>query len=67
MHLSEALCEHELDLEMADVLPNRDTLGLVPNITVAPTIVVVTQVPIAIQTLTKESSNLAAALAAIHV
>jgi hypothetical protein len=63
LHLSEALCERELDLEVADILPHRDTLGLLPaNITVAPDIAVavVTGAAVATQVLTNDSSNIAA-------
>ena len=68
--LSEALCERELDLEMADVLPPRDTLGVMPlNITVAPAINVgvATGVAVATQVLTKEASNLAAVLTVVNL
>ena len=69
MHFSEALCVRELELEMADVLPDRDTLGVLPiNITVAPVINVaaVTGVAVATQLFTNESSNLASIFQSVH-
>ena len=36
LHFSEALCKRELDLETTDVLPHRETLGVVPSITAPP-------------------------------
>lgn len=69
MRLSEELCERELDLEIADVLPHRDTLGVIPSITVAPhiTVAAVTGVAIATQVLTNRSTNIAAVLTSLHV
>lgn len=69
MHLSEELCQCELDLEIADVLPHRDTLGIIPGITVAPhiTVAAVTGVAIATQVLTNRSSNIAAVITSLHV
>jgi len=69
LHFSEALCERELELEMADVLPHRDTLGMpFINITVAPVITVaaLTGVAVATQVLTNESSNLASVFQSVH-
>jgi hypothetical protein len=69
LRLSEALCERELDLEMADVLPNRDTLGMLSiNITVAPSITVVaaTGVAVATQVLANESSNIASVFQSVQ-
>jgi hypothetical protein len=68
LHFSKALCERELDLEMADVLPDRETLALVPAITVAPSITVtpVVGVSIATQVLTSNSSNAAWVLQYVH-
>jgi hypothetical protein len=59
LHFNKALCEHELDLEIADVLPHRETLGVVPSITVSPSITVIPQVGVSIatQVLTNQSSN----------
>jgi hypothetical protein len=63
-----ALCDRELDLEMADVLPRKETLG-VPTIVVAPTITVtpVVGVAIATQVLSNESSNGAWVFQYVHV
>ena len=59
MKSSEGLLERELDIEMADVLSHRETLGLVtistPTITVVPTI----GVAIAVQAVTNHSNNVA--------
>jgi hypothetical protein len=63
MSVSEALCESELDLEMAEVLSPRETLGTLPiNITVNPNIIVtpVIGVAVAVQAATIGSNNVAA-------
>ena len=69
MHLSEELCRRELDLEIADVLPHRDTLGIIPGIVVAPhiTVAAVTGVAIATQVLTNRSTNVAAVITNLHI
>jgi hypothetical protein len=65
---NEALCERELDLEMAEVLSARETLT-VPGISVSPTIIVtpVIGVAVAVQALTVGSNNVAAVLQYLHV
>jgi hypothetical protein len=59
MHSDSGLSEHELSLEMATALPDRNTLGIAvttsPDITVTP----VVGVAIATQVLTKDASNVA--------
>jgi hypothetical protein len=64
LHTCEALLEHELDFEMADMLPHRDTLGLVTLPTITVTVTPVIGVAVATQVLTNRSIN-AAALAQI--
>jgi hypothetical protein len=62
-----AFCESELELEVADVLPHRETLGI-PNITVAPVITVtpVIGTSIATQVLTSQSSNASWVVQYVH-
>ena len=62
-----AFSERELDLEMADALPHRDTLGL-PVIVVDPSITVtpVIGVSIATQVLTNNSNNASWVLQYVH-
>lgn len=70
MSANEALCERELDLEMAEVLSPRETLTALPmNISVSPTIVVtpVIGVAVAVQALTIGSNNIAALIQNVHV
>ena len=68
-----SLCERalgleELDLEMADVLPHRDTLGVPAiNVVVAPTVVINTGVAIATQVLSHDSVNSALVLQSVHI
>jgi len=67
--VNEALCERELDLEIADVLSARETLTIPSiSIVVAPTVTVtaVSGVAIAVQVLSDQSSNVAAALTYVH-
>jgi hypothetical protein len=66
----EALGQSELDLEMAEVLSPRETLGAIPiNITVDPNIIVtpVVGVAVAVQAATIGSNNVAALLQNVHV
>ena len=67
MSVNDALCERELDLEMADALPPRETLGI--NVVVAPTVTVttVTGVAVATQVLSNFSSNSAGVFQFVHV
>jgi hypothetical protein len=68
LHLSDALCERELDLEMADVLPHRETLGSLVNITIAPiTVVAMTGVAIATQVFSNGSNNIASVFQSLHI
>lgn len=69
MPVNEALCERELDLEMAEVLSPRETLTSPINIAVSPHIVVVPTigVAVAVQALTVGSNNVAAVLQNVHV
>ncbi len=62
MSTSEALCERELDLEMADVLPPRETLVTI-NVVVAPQVNVTTQTAVAIaaNVLSKDAAAIAIA------
>jgi hypothetical protein len=60
----------ELDLEMADVLPSRDTLGVPAinvNIVLDPVITVNTGVAVATQVLSIDSSNGAWVFQFVHV
>ena len=63
-----AFSERELDLEMADVLPDRDTLGT-PLIVVQPQITVTPVIGLAIatQVLTNHSSNAAWVIQNVHL
>jgi hypothetical protein len=69
MSVSEALCESELDLEMAEVLAPRETLAIPINISVDPNIVVtpVVGLAIAVQAATIGSNNVAVLLQNLHV
>ena len=54
------LCERELDLEMAEMLPYRETLGIPAiniNLVIAPNITIQTGVAIATQVLSPNSSD----------
>jgi hypothetical protein len=70
-----SLCERglgleELDLETADVLPSRETLGMPVvnvNIVFAPVVTVNTGVAIATQVLSSDSSNSAWVFQFVHV
>jgi len=61
LDIGQALCERELDLEMADVLPRRNTMSI--NIVVAPDIAVVAQTGVAIAI--NAASSRSAAVAAV--
>jgi hypothetical protein len=68
--VSEALCQSELDLEMAEVLSPRETLAAIPiNITVDPNIIVtpVIGLAIAVQAATIGSNNVAVLIQNLHV
>jgi hypothetical protein len=69
LSVSEALCQSELDLEMAEVLSPRETLAIPINITVDPNIVVtpVVGLAIAVQAATIGSNNAAVLLQNLHV
>jgi hypothetical protein len=69
LSVSEALCQSELDLEMAEVLSPRETLAIPINITVDPNIVVtpVIGLAIAIQAATIGSNNIAVLVQNLHV
>ena len=71
MSVNEALCQSELDLEMAEVLSPRETLALaVPiNIAVNPSIVVtpVVGLAVAVQAATIGSNNAAVLIQNLHV
>jgi hypothetical protein len=69
LSVSEALCQSELDLEMAEVLSPRETLAIPINITVDPNIVVtpVIGLAIAVQAATIGSNNVAVLLQNLHV
>ena len=71
MSVSEALNQSELDLEMAEVLPPRETLATwIPiNITVDPNIVVtpVVGLAVAVQAATIGSNNAAVLIQNLHV
>ena len=59
---SEALCERELDLEMAEALPRRDTLGASPiYIVVEPQIAVAAQTGVALAFSVLSSNTITAA------
>ena len=65
---SKALCERELELEMADVLPHRETLGVPAiNINIEPIVTINTGVAIATQVLSVGSSNGAWVFQYVHV
>jgi hypothetical protein len=67
--VSETLGERELDLEVAEVLPSRETLGVHFNINVAPDITVAPTIgtSIAIQVLTNNSNNYAIVSQFVHL
>jgi hypothetical protein len=67
--ISEALCEHELDLEMAEVLSPRETLTTPINIVVVPSITVtpVVGLAVAVQAATVKANNVAALIQNVHV
>ena len=69
MSVSEALCQSELDLEMAEVLSPRETLAVPINITVDPSIVVtpVVGLAVAVQAATIGSNNVAVLIQNLHV
>jgi hypothetical protein len=70
MSVSEALSQSELDGEMAEVLPPRETLAAIPiNITVDPNIVVtpVIGLAIAVQAATIGSNNAAVLIQSLHL
>ena len=70
MSVSEALSQSELDGEMTEVLPPRETLAAIPiNITVDPNIVVtpVIGLAIAVQAATIGSNNAAVLLQTLHL
>ena len=70
MSVSEALSQSELDIEMAEVLPPRETLAAIPiNITVNPNIVVTPVVgfAVAVQAATIGSNNAAVLIQNLHV
>jgi hypothetical protein len=71
MSVSEALNQSELDFEMAEVLPPRETLATwIPiNITVDPNIVVtpVVGLAVAVQAATIGSNNAAVLIQNLHV
>jgi hypothetical protein len=67
---SQAMCESELDLELADALPHRDTLTLSPiTIVVTPTITVANQIGVAnaITVLSKGTTTIASAINILHL
>jgi hypothetical protein len=70
MSVSEALSQSELDGEMTEVLPPRETLAAIPiNITVDPNIVVtpVIGLAIAVQAATIGSNNAAVLIQSLHL
>jgi len=70
LSVSEALSQSELDIEMAEVLPPRETLAAIPiNITVNPNIVVtpVVGLAVAVQAATIGSNNAAVLIQNLHV
>jgi hypothetical protein len=66
---NQALCDRELDLEMAEVLSPRETLTTPINIVVTPTVVVTPAVAlaVAVQAATIGSNNFAAVIQNLHV
>ncbi len=67
---SEALCQHELDLEMAEALPHRDTLAASPIIIVVdPHIAVAAQtgVALAFTVLSSRTTTVASVFNNLHV
>ena len=70
MSVNGALSQSELDIEMAEVLPPRETLAAIPiNITVDPNIVVTPVVgfAVAVQAATIGSNNAAVLIQNLHV
>ncbi len=70
MSVNGALSQSELDIEMAEVLPPRETLAAIPiNITVDPNIVVtpVVGLAVAVQAATIGSNNAAVLIQNLHV
>jgi hypothetical protein len=70
MSVSEALSQSELDIEMAEMLPPRETLAAIPiNITVNPNIVVtpVVGLAVAVQAATFGSNNAAVLIQNLHL
>jgi hypothetical protein len=70
LSVKEGLGQGELDLEIAEVLPPRETLTLaVPNIQVNPTIIVTPAfgLAIAVQAATVGSQNAAVLIQNLHV
>ena len=69
MSVNEALSQSELDFEMAEVLPPRETLAIPINITVDPNIVVtpVVGLAVAVQAATIGSNNAAVLIQNLHV
>jgi len=70
LSVSGALSQSELDIEMAEVLPPRETLAAIPiNITVNPNIVVtpVVGLAVAVQAATIGSNNAAVLIQNLHV
>jgi hypothetical protein len=68
LSVSEALCERELDLEMADVLPCREALGLSPIVVVvAPVTTVQVGVANAITVLSSHATVTAVVLNNLHL
>ncbi len=65
LDIGQALCERELDLEIADVLPRRDTMSI--NIVVAPDIAVVAQTGVAIAIVAASNRSAAVATVFNHV
>ena len=63
------LCERDLDLEIAEALPTRETLGLPAinlNLVIAPNITIQTGVGIATQVLSPNSVNSAWVFQYVH-
>jgi hypothetical protein len=68
LSVGEALCERELDLEMADVLPCREALGLTPIVVVvAPVTTVQIGVANAITILSSHTTTVATVLNNLHL
>ena len=70
MSVNGALSQSELDIEMAEMLPPRETLAAIPiNITVDPNIVVtpVVGLAVAVQAAAIGSNNVAVLIQNLHV